>query len=225
MSQHITHACIFDLDGTLIDSLADLADAANTCLNSAGYPSHSYEAYRNFVGNGMETLIQRALPFEAALRLGPVGIHDLAGQMRYIYSRAWNVKTRCYEGIAALIDQLHHSGMPLAVLSNKPHALTCDIIDYYFPNKPFSLVYGARADVPNKPDPSTALEVAQELGIEPSHISFVGDSNVDIRTGLNAGMATIGVCWGFRGREELLQEGAGTLVEHPADIASLLLAP
>ncbi|MEG2171653.1 MAG: HAD family hydrolase [Desulfovibrionaceae bacterium] len=217
-------ACIFDLDGTLIDSLADLADAANASLRAAGYPTHATNAYRNFVGNGIKVLIQRALPKAEAQNLDPLRLQTIVDDMSRRYALNWHAKTRCYAGIATLVTQLHEQGLPLAVLSNKPHAFTCEIVDYFFPSHPFHLVYGARPDQPHKPDPTVALHIAQELALPPARVAFIGDSNVDIHTGVRAGMSAIGVCWGFRTREELISAGATALVEQPADIA-LLLAP
>lgn len=222
--QTTTRACIFDLDGTLIDSLEDLADAANDALVAAGFPTHPVDAYRNFVGNGIEMLIKRALPPAALQQLHPPEIQAIVQHMSRLYANNWHAKTRCYAGIPALVAHLHQCGLPLAVLSNKPHAFTCEIIDYFFPHKPFSLVYGARSGLPHKPDPTTALSLAAELALPPDQITFIGDSNVDIQTGLRAGMSTLGVCWGFRSQEELVSAGAAALVQEPADIA-LLLTP
>lgn len=216
-------ACIFDLDGTLIDSLDDLADAANAALTEAGFPAHPVEDYRDFVGNGIETLIRRALPAEALKKLDPLRVQAIVQHMSHIYARHWHSKTRCYEGIAELVEQLRERGLPLAVLSNKPHVFTCEIIEHFFPSKPFELVYGARPHVPNKPDPCGALQVAAELGLDPAQVLFVGDSNVDMNTGRQAGMPAVGVCWGFRSREELLEAGAAALMEQPADLARLLI--
>lgn len=215
-------ACIFDLDGTLIDSLDDLADAANASLQEAGFAAHPVDAYRDFVGNGIETLIRRALPADAAERLDPLRIQAIVQHMSHIYARHWHAKTRCYEGIAELVEGLRAKGLPLAVLSNKPHVFTCEIIEHFFPSQPFEHVYGARAHVPNKPDPSGALDVAAQWGLQPAQVLFVGDSNVDMDTARRAAMPAVGVCWGFRSREELLGAGAAALVEQPADIARLL---
>lgn len=222
--QNTIRACIFDLDGTLIDSLDDLADAVNVALVAAGFPAHSVDAYRNFVGNGIETLIKRALPQDALHHLPPPEIQAIVQRMSRIYADNWHAKTRCYEGIPALVAHLHEQGLPLAVLSNKPHAFTCEIIDYFFPNKPFRHVYGARPGLPHKPDPTTALGLAAELALPPEQITFIGDSNVDMQTGLRAGMLPLGVCWGFRSQEELVSAGAAALARQPADIA-LLLTP
>lgn len=222
--QNPPRACILDLDGTLIDSLADLADAANASLAAAGYPEHPCDAYRTFVGNGITVLIQRALPPDVARGMSPQALQHIVDHMNRLYADNWHAKTLCYAGIPELVARLHRQSIPLAVLSNKPHVFTCKIIDYFFPSKPFRLVYGARPDYPHKPDPAMALHIAQELNLPPADIAFVGDSNVDISTGLRAGMSTIGVCWGFRTREELISAGATVLVEQPEDIA-LLLAP
>lgn len=220
--QTTTRACIFDLDGTLIDSLEDLADSVNAALVMAGFPTHPVDTYRTFVGNGIEMLIKRALPPDALQHMSSAEIQAVVQNMNQVYASNWHAKTRCYAAIPELVAHLHQHGMPLAVLSNKPHAFTCEIIDYFFPQKPFRLVYGARPGLPHKPDPTTALSLAAELAVPPAQITFIGDSNVDIQTGLRAGMSTLGVCWGFRSQEELVSAGAAALVRQPAEIARLL---
>ena len=214
-------AVIFDLDGTLINSLADLADATNAALAQFGYPTHPLAAYRHFVGNGVEKLVRRALPAGEAERLGP----DLAGvaeAMRTRYDNAWHVKTAPYPGVDGVLRELEQRGLRLGVLSNKPHVWTGEIVRHFFPGIPFAAVRGAMPGVPHKPDPAPALRMAEELGTPPQRTVFVGDSNVDILTGVRAGMPAVGVTWGFRDAAELREAGASALIDRPADLPAVL---
>ncbi len=212
---------IFDLDGTLINSLADLADAANAALSRFGYPVHGLDAYRHFVGNGLETLMRRALPAGEAERLGP-GFAAVPDAMREIYGRAWDVKTTPYPGIPELAAALAARGIPSAVLSNKPDPWTGIVVRRFFPDVPFAAVHGALPDVPLKPDPAGALRTAAEMGLAPDRLFFVGDSNVDMLTAVRAGMFGVGVTWGFRDEQELREAGARAIINAPEELLRLL---
>ncbi|MDE7064009.1 MAG: HAD family hydrolase [Desulfovibrionaceae bacterium] len=214
-------AVIFDLDGTLLNSLEDLADACNAALTGARYPSHPLDDYRKFVGNGIETLLRRALPPGEADRLGREAFTALVDAMRGIYGKAWNVKSAPYPGIPETLKALADRGIRLGVLSNKPHPWTEEIIRYYFPHIPFAEVRGAMPGVPPKPDPAAALAIAARLDLSPDECGFVGDSNVDIHTAVAAGMIPVGATWGFRDREELLTAGAQYLVHTAPDLLQL----
>lgn len=214
------NALIFDLDGTLVNSLDDLADATNRTLRGAGYPTHPLDAYRYFVGNGLKVLLQRALPAQAPTE-GPA-FDVLLEALRQRYDNHWSDVSRPYPGIAELLGELASRGMPMAVLSNKPDDWTGVIVRHFFPDIPFTVVRGALPGVPHKPDPAPALGVAQALGVAPGNIAFVGDSNVDIRTGLGAGMYPIGVCWGFRDEEELREAGAKCLIHKPDELLNAI---
>lgn len=215
-------AVIFDLDGTLLNSLEDLADACNAALTRAGYPPHALEAYRKFVGNGIETLIRRALPTEEADRMGRTKFTAMVDDMRYSYGSAWNAKSAPYPGINDALKALAAQGKRLGVLSNKPHDWTVEIIRHYFPLVPFDDVRGAMPGVPHKPDPTAALDMAARWDLSPDECGFVGDSNVDIHTAVAAGMIPVGVTWGFRDREELLTAGAQYLVHTAPDLLELV---
>ncbi|ABM29845.1 HAD-superfamily hydrolase, subfamily IA, variant 3 [Nitratidesulfovibrio vulgaris DP4] len=211
-------ACIFDLDGTLLDTLRDLAEAGNAALMAGGHPAHPVDAYRHFVGDGMETLLRRALPPgspEEAVRRG-------VERMGVAYRTAWDVFTAPYPGIMPMLEALGIRGIPMAVLSNKPHPFTVEMVEHYFGPSRFGMVAGAKDDVPRKPHPEAALRMASAWGIAPSEIAFVGDSNVDMRTALAAGMVAVGCPWGFRGTEELKAAGAHLLLEAPGDLLSLV---
>ncbi len=214
-------ALIFDLDGTLLDSLEDLADAGNAGLKAFGYPQHPISSYKSFVGDGIETLMRRALPSDADLE--PTAMKDLVDHVRNVYGKAWNVKSHPYNGISELLTALGGRGnLRLGVLSNKPHPWTMEIVRFYFPQIPFADIRGAKPGVPLKPDPTAALDMAAGLGFMPETCFFVGDSNVDMRTAANAGMISIGVTWGFRGEAELREAGARHLVHAPDEIADLV---
>lgn len=215
-------AVAFDLDGTLLNTLEDLANAANAALATAGYPQHPVAAYRQFVGNGLQMLVRRALPSGEADRLGPDGFAELVRRTGDNYAGDWAVATRPYPHIPELLKALCERGVPLAVVTNKPHEWTLRMLAHYFPDKPFLFVQGAMPELPHKPDPAGALEAARRLGVRPNETAFVGDSNVDMHTTANAGMGAVGVAWGFRGAEELRQSGADHLLYDPLELLELI---
>ena len=219
------HAYIFDLDGTLVNSLTDLAAAVNQALSKAGLPEHPLEAYRHFVGNGLERLIRRALPGgeDAVPEAGLVSM--LTASMRVYYDSHWHDASEVYPGIHEMLAALHQQGKKLAVLSNKPDDWTCDFVQHFLPEIPFACVRGAREGVPHKPDPQSALELASLLALPPEQIVFVGDSKVDILTGRHAGMTPVGVTWGFRDEAELRAAGATRLIHAPHELLRLFAEP
>ena len=210
---------IFDLDGTLLDTLADIADTANQVLRSLGYPAHERSAYRRFVGEGVRTLFSRALP--------PDSVDDqVLGRciegFRQAYSRQWNVKTQVYEGIRPLLHALHQRGVRLAVLSNKPDAFAKRCIEHYLPECPFEVVLGQREGVPRKPHPAAALEILDTMGVPAERCLYLGDSDVDMQTAAAAGVFAVGALWGFRTSDELRRSGAGSLIAHPLELLQVL---
>jgi phosphoglycolate phosphatase len=214
----VIRAFLFDLDGTLVDSLADIAVAMNEALVEAGAAPHSPEAYRLFVGDGVDVLARRAAPPDLAGD-GPRRA-ALVARYQAIYAGRLTLSTRPYPGVPELVASLRSRALPLAVLSNKPDPATRAIVEALFPAESFVAVRGQRPGVPRKPDPAAALELAAELGLAPAEIAFVGDTSVDIRTARAAGMRAVGVAWGFR-PEELREAGADLVVDAPADLASL----
>lgn len=213
-------AILFDLDGTLLDTLDDLADSMNAALVSLGFPRHDRSAYRIFVGDGVENLVKRALP---PVHLGDAAlVRDAVKRMREEYARRWHDKTRPYDGIAELLAEAAVRGVPCAVLSNKPHPATVEVVAHFFPRNSFAAVYGARPGVPIKPDAGAALEVAAEMGVEPSRFLYLGDTNTDMQTAVAAGMDPVGVLWGFREAKELTEAGARVLAAHPREVLPLL---
>lgn len=212
-------AVLFDLDGTLLDTLADIADSANAVLEERGFPIHDQDAYRYHVGSGVKTLFQRALP-EAA-RSDEL-VEACVASFRDVYDRRWNVKTRPFEGISELLDGLVERGVKMAVLSNKPHHFTRKCVAEYLAPWPLDPVLGQREGIPLKPNPAAALEVAGQLKIAPREFLYLGDTGTDMLTARSAGMRPVGALWGFRPEQELRQAGADLLIRAPREMLSLL---
>ena len=206
-------AAIFDLDGTLLNTLGDLAFAVNSALAERGLPPHEPDAYRLFVGDGMETMVKRAAPDGTE----PDILAALVSRVKAIYNECWARTTLPYEGIAAMLDELSRK-MPLAVLSNKPHAFTVEMVRHFFPEQRFSIVQGSPPGKVAKPDPQLALGIAAQWRVPASAVMFLGDSKTDMKTAVAANMLPVGVLWGFRGREELEAYGARILLSHPSEI-------
>ena len=211
---------IFDLDGTLIDTLEDLADSVNEALERMGYPVWPAGAYRLKVGRGFRNLMENSVP--EAVKEDDGVIDRMLGFFVEAYDRRYMDKSRPYEGIDGLLDELVNRGILLAVNSNKRTDYTEKLIDRLFHRIPFVGVFGERAGVPKKPDPAGALELCGRMGLKPEEVLYVGDSGTDVKTGRNAGMDTVGVGWGFRGFAELEENGAVYLAETVQDILELV---
>lgn len=212
-------AVIFDLDGTLLDTLADIATAANGVLKQMSLPTHPIESYQHFVGQGVRVLFENALPEE--MRTLDV-IEDCADAFQVTYDREWDVRTQPYGGIPELLDALVARGLPLAVLSNKPHAFTVKCVERFLAAWPWAMVLGQREGSPRKPDPAGALEIAAALRLTPAQCLYVGDTNTDMETAQAAGMYPLGVSWGFRTVAELRAHGAAAIIDHPEQLLPLL---
>ena len=210
---------IFDLDGTLLDTLQDLADAANDSLVAFGYPVHAVDKYRYFVGEGLHTLVQRILPQTAS----EDDVEKLMEKFSEIYKTNWNAHSAPYPGIPEMLTKLSDAGMQLAVLSNKPHAFTQICVETFLPGSPFAFVYGKRDGIARKPDPVGALEIAEKMKLSVDEILYVGDTATDMQTGNRAGMKTIGVEWGFRERQELEENKAWKVASTPEEVVSYAL--
>ena len=210
---------IFDLDGTLLDTLEDLTDSVNRVLAARGFPTHTVDEYRYFIGDGTAMLITRALPEEERT---VETVRSCLHAYFEDYGHNWNVKTRPYDGIPEMLDALTERGLKVAVLSNKQHEFTKRCVAHFLPNWTFEVVLGQRDEGTRKPDPAGALEVAERLNIPPGGVLYVGDSAIDMKTAIAAGMFPVGVCWGFRPVEELQDGGAQALIERPLDILNLL---
>lgn len=211
-------AALFDLDGTLLDTLEDLADSANEVLRRRGLPVHPIEAYRTFVGDGVHALIRRIVP-GVALREEEVDV--MVGEMKEVYARRWKSKSRPYEGMEDALASLEDRGMTLAVLSNKPDEFTRACVSHFFPSVRFVEVRGARPGVPLKPSPEAALAIVEATGIPAADWLYVGDTATDMQTAVAAELFPVGVLWGFREAIELREHGAATLIRHPRELADL----
>ncbi|MGI9243625.1 MAG: HAD family hydrolase [Verrucomicrobiales bacterium] len=211
-------AAIFDLDGTLLDTLGDLADAVNVALAANGYPQHSEAEICSYIGDGAQMLIHRALPDGVGDQPGKLA--ECLASFESHYGEHYAQRTRPYLGIPELLSSLHERGIPLGILSNKPHVFTLQCAETYFGTAgvTFQVVLGQREGIPKKPDAAGALEAAAMLGVAPGECLYVGDSAVDMQTATAAGMFAIGVGWGFRPVEELYQAGALVVIESPADL-------
>ncbi|MCG9791029.1 HAD family hydrolase [Flavobacterium algicola] len=210
-------AVIFDLDGTLVNSLQDIASATNKVLTNNNFPTHPDEAYNFFVGSGLRTTVARALPPNSSTE---AEVDRLYAQMMEIYSRDCTISTKPYDGIVAMLDQLKTQGIKLAVLSNKSDVLTKKIASEIFPDY-FEIIQGLSVEELKKPNPTVALQMAQQLGLQPSEVLYVGDSGVDMETAVNAQFYAFGVLWGFRPKEELEATGAQIVIGHPSDLLQL----
>ncbi len=209
------HAVLFDLDGTLLDTLEDLADSTNAALAELGIPGHSPGAYKQFVGDGLENLVRRALrqerPDESLLVRG-------IELTRQEYSRRWAEKTRPYSGVPELLDGLSRRQIPMAVLSNKPDEFTRLCVSRLLAGWHFQVVQGATPQLPRKPDPRGALAIAGQMNKAPAEVLYLGDTNTDMQTAVAAGMFPVGALWGFRTADELLATGAKALAHAPTDV-------
>lgn len=210
---------IFDLDGTLLDTIGDIADACNYALNKQGFPIHSVNPYKYFVGSGVMNLIEMALP---------EGSRDPETKRRikrdydeYYFTHSTD-KTKPYPGILDAAKRLRDAGVGMGVLSNKPHASTTELVKIYFPDL-FDIVLGQRDGVPHKPDPAGVHEIIKFLKAEKARGFYIGDTSVDIETGRNAGLVTIGVLWGFRTKDELEKSGADIIITKSEDLTDIVI--
>lgn len=216
----MTKLCIFDLDGTLTNTLPAIAYFGNTALSEFGFPEIEQERYKKLVGNGRDLLIHRMLAesgSDTPENFEKVGkVYDAAYEADPLY------ETKPYDGIIELLDTLKAAGIKLAVLSNKPDNVAADVVKLFFGDR-FDLAFGQREGIKTKPDPTAALMIAKELDADVSETVFIGDTYVDVSTGKNAGMKSIGVLWGFRDEAELKDAGADFIVSHPSEIADIIL--
>lgn len=209
----IPRACVFDLDGTLVDSLRDIATALNHCLDILGLPAYPVERYRYMVGEGIPMLCQRALG-----TTHPHLVQRLAELARPEYRCHLLDHTRPYPGVAELVERLRRANTPLGVLSNKPHDLTRRVVDAFWPNGTFRAVYGYVEDQYRKPSPFYLLRICRDLSVAPEDTWLIGDTPTDVETARAGGATSIGVTWGFRTRAHLEAAGAARIVDHPEEL-------
>ncbi len=213
-------AVIFDLDGTLLDSLEDIASAANSVLSDLGRPIYPILEYRELVGDGLAMLFQRALPeceYDPELKATCMHLFEEA------YSSCWNNRSKPYNGIDDLLKKLTERSVSLSVLSNKADAFTKRCVAHFFRDIQFAYVLGQTERFPRKPDPSSAQWMASQLAGDISRIAYVGDTNTDMKTALGSGLYAIGVTWGFRSERELQAAGAMQICNDVSQLAELLL--
>ena len=211
------HAVIFDLDGTLLNTLGDLRAATNHALEVRGLPPHSMEEIRQFIGNGIRLLICRAMTEGTPEAEIDAALDDF----KAYYAAHIHDRTVPYDGIPQLLTALRKRGIQVAVLSNKIDSASQQLIEYFFPGKT-DVVFGEHVGVPRKPDPTSCRMVMQQLSVQPEQVLYVGDSGTDMQTAKNAGLYAVGVTWGFRSKEVLLEYGADVLVHRPEQILQIL---
>jgi phosphoglycolate phosphatase len=212
-------AILLDLDGTLLDTLEDISNAANRVLIIQGFPTHSLDIYRELIGEGAARLITRILPKE---KQDANTVQTCLEAYLDDYGQNWNIKTKPYVGIPEMLDAFVARGLKLAVLSNKPEEFTQKCVRELLSNWTFDAVIGTSDRIPSKPSPVGALEIAGHLNIASEEFLYLGDTGIDMRTAIAARMFAVGVLWGFRDREELQREGARVLIEKPLEILRLL---
>jgi phosphoglycolate phosphatase len=212
-------AVVFDLDGTLLDTLADIASSANQVLTELGFPAHPAEDYRTFVGDGVSVLMSRVLPEQ---QRDTATRERAVARLQEVYEQRWNIETQPYPGIRTLLSELTGRGLPLAVLSNKPQRFTELCVEHLLAEWKFEAVFGMRPNVPRKPDPAGALEIAAALGVSPGECAYLGDTSIDMQTARAAGMVAFGVAWGFRSITELREHGAQEILHHPCDLLTFV---
>jgi len=214
----IPSGIIFDLDGTLVDTIEDIAYSMNNALADLGISPCSVDDYRRYIGQGLETLVQQVLP--EGMR-DTATIERCVAGMRREYTQHWARASRPYDGIPELISALNQRNIRLSVLSNKRHDFTRKIVERFFGIDKFEMVIGV-GELPAKPDPTGAMHIAQTMAVAPNEFLYIGDSEVDMETALNAGMYPLGVTWGFRTPEQLLASGAKQLVQIPKEILEII---
>lgn len=211
-------AIIFDLDGTLLDTLEDLAVSVNAVLRDQGFQEHPVDAYRYFVGDGIEALVSRAFPDTAAQG---ANFPEFVEAVKEEYRKRWADHTRPYPGIETMLDFFEENKIPKAIFSNKPQEFTVITVETLLPRWEFIAVQGIEEGISRKPDPSGALKIADKMGFKPDEIAYLGDTGTDMKTARAGNFYPIGALWGFRPAEELLEEGARMVVEKPQDVLSL----
>lgn len=211
-------AIIFDLDGTLIDSLEDIAVCMNQVLEELNLPTHKIDDYKYFVGGGISILVDNALDKNTSNETKEL----VTEKFKIVYDQKLHAKTLPYDGIYELLDELKRLDFKIGILSNKPHEFTIAYANSLFSKYEMKEVHGQKSHIAKKPDPIAAIQIAQSFDVPCEEVYFVGDTMVDMQTAVNAKMIGIGVLWGFRDEEELMSNGATFVVKHPLDILEIV---
>jgi len=221
MPQHKTtfKAVIFDLDGTLVNSLHDIADSMNRVLAAKGFTTYDYDSYRYFIGRGLRNLVGKTLSEEQRTE---ENITELYAELLEDYKQNLLQKTVLYKGISDLLEALKERGLKMAIFSNKADNFTRKIAHELMSSWKMDYVLGSKEDIPRKPDPTGALMICKILGVFPDEVLYVGDTSVDMNTATAAGFYPVGVTWGFRSKEELLDSGAKAIIDEPLELLDLL---
>jgi len=209
---------IFDLDGTLVNSLEDISDAMNKVLQGLNFPTHTYDTYQYFIGSGLRNLVSKALP---AANNSDDQIEICFECMINEYREMCTIKTKPYDGIVELLENLNSQNIKLAVFSNKANELTKKIASKIFPNH-FDQAVGLSTEALKKPNPFEALEISKKWNLKLEEILFVGDSDIDMQTAVNANMFPVGVSWGYRTEKELIESGATIVINSPSELLQLI---
>lgn len=212
-------AVIFDLDGTLLNTLNDIATPVNNVLKRHNFPTHSISEIKNYIGSGINHLVHCSLPVEVA---ESASYPKYLEEVRVEYQKYLNNSTVLYDGMRGVLDELQARQISLNILSNKADEFMDEVYNTYFKEWNFDIVLGARPHKPVKPNPFSLLEIIADLGLEADDCVFVGDSDIDMQTACNAGVFAVGVTWGFRSKELLVANGANVIVEHPQELLKLI---
>lgn len=213
-------AVLFDLDGTLLNTLEDIALSANDVLRNNGYPVHDVKLYKKFVGDGMEALIKKILPEN--LKHNESVVLKCLSELKEKYSQDWKNTTDLYPGIREMLNGLQEKNIKLSVFSNKPHEFTVSHVDYFLSDWNFEVVFGVREGIPKKPDPFGAMEISRIMSIPAQEFIYAGDTGTDMKTAAGAGMFPVGVLWGFRDETELRDSGAKIIIDRPEELLEII---
>ena len=211
-------AIIFDLDGTLLNSLVDIADSVNIVLKKYNLPTHPIDDYKLMVGKGIKSLVEEALPNN----VNQSDFDKYFAEVTQVYENNQINKTQPYSGIIDMLKALEDNGTIINILSNKPIDFTKMVVSHFLGEINFKYVIGARKGVPQKPNPISVFEIIEGLELDKSEVLYVGDTGTDMKTAENAGLSSVGVLWGFRGLEELMENGAEYIIEEPSKIVSIV---
>lgn len=209
---------ILDVDGTTLSTLYDIQDSLNIVLSEYGYEKQDYDSVRLNIGRGSRNLIKDSLPENINDEI----VDEITEKYISVYGCNYNIKTKPYDGIKELLNEIEKLGIVMAINSNKPDEFTKNLIKYHFPGNNFITVVGSRKGIPNKPDPYSANEIVSMMGFDKSEILYIGDSESDVKTAKNAGLKCVGCLWGFRDLDTLTKSGADIIIKEPKELLNYL---